>query len=554
MKRDLERLANQTFDILIIGGGIHGAVAAWDAALRGLSVALIERGDFGSGTSQNSLKIIHGGLRYLQDGNLSRIRTMARERTTWMKIAPHLVHPLACLTPTRQKFSRSRLALGVALKANDLLSFDRNHLPDVEKHLPKGKIISQKELANILPGYDVGTSTGAAVWHDAQVYNSERLLLEFILSAVNAGAEVANYVEAIGFLRIGNRITGAQVRDVQSGQAFDIRSRTVLNCAGAWIEGLLEKVSVRSGYATSVAMNIIVGKVWPGIAAGLPSRPADGRLPQILFFVPWRDVTMIGTWHIPWNEPADAFRLNDAIIQDFIDEINSAHPPLRLTLDDVRHVTWGFLPVNKEDAHREHIRLTRDGVLIDHEKKDNLAGLVSALGVKYTTARMVAEEAIDLSVDKLNNKAKQCQTSLTPVNGGRINDFNAFLNQEQAEASTNLEAETIAHLVYTYGSDYTNLVRYRKEDPGLGERIDPDLSVTVAEVVHAIRHEMALTLADVIQRRTELGAAGLPSITVLQKCAELVGNELGWSLERQAQEIDSVIRAYPFKRMERVTA
>jgi glycerol-3-phosphate dehydrogenase len=263
---------------------------------------------------------------------------------------------------------------------------------------------------------------------------------------------------------------------------------------------------------------------------------------------------MIGTWHIPWNEPADAFRLNDAIIQDFIDEINSAHPPLRLTLDDVRHVTWGFLPVNKEDAHREHIRLTRDGVLIDHEKKDNLAGLVSALGVKYTTARMVAEEAIDLSVDKLNNKAKQCQTSLTPVNGGRINDFNAFLNQEQAEASTNLEAETIAHLVYTYGSDYTNLVRYRKEDPGLGERIDPDLSVTVAEVVHAIRHEMALTLADVIQRRTELGAAGLPSITVLQKCAELVGNELGWSLERQAQEIDSVIRAYPFKRMERVTA
>src|SRR5262245_17839288 len=141
MKRDLERLANQIFDVLVIGGGIHGAIAAWDAALRGLSVALIERGDFGSATSQNSLKIIHGGLRYLQDGNLARIRTMARERATWMKIAPHLVHPLTCLTPTRQKLSRSRLALGVALSANDLLSFDRNHLHDLEKQIPGGKMI-----------------------------------------------------------------------------------------------------------------------------------------------------------------------------------------------------------------------------------------------------------------------------------------------------------------------------------------------------------------------------------------------------------------------------
>src|SRR5829696_2896091 len=158
MKRNLERLANQKFDILIVGGGIHGAVAAWDAALRGLSVALIERGDFGSGTSQNSLKIIHGGLRYLQDANLSRIRTMARERSTWMKIAPHLVHPLKCVMPTRKRISRSRLAMGVALTANDILSFDRNRLPDPEKKLDGGQIVSQQELASLLPGYDIRAS------------------------------------------------------------------------------------------------------------------------------------------------------------------------------------------------------------------------------------------------------------------------------------------------------------------------------------------------------------------------------------------------------------
>src|SRR4030095_16479278 len=141
MKRNLERLANQKFDVLVVGGGIHGALTAWDGALRGISVALSERGDFGSGTSQNSLKIIHGGLRYVQDGNLSRIRTMARERTTWMKIAPHLIHPLTCLIPTTQKLSRSRSAMGLALLANDILSFNRNHLLDPEKNILDGMLV-----------------------------------------------------------------------------------------------------------------------------------------------------------------------------------------------------------------------------------------------------------------------------------------------------------------------------------------------------------------------------------------------------------------------------
>jgi glycerol-3-phosphate dehydrogenase len=554
MKRNLERLANQTFDVVVIGGGIHGAVAAWDAALRGLSVALIERGDFGSATSQNSLKIIHGGLRYLQDGNLFRIRTMARERTAWMRIAPHLVHPLTCLTPTRQKLSRSRLALGVALTANDLLSLDRNHFSDPEKQLANGKLISQAELADLLPGYDVSTSTGAAVWHDAQIFNSERLLLEFILSAVNAGAEVANYVEATGFLQRGNQIIGVQARDVQSKQVFEIRSKVVLNCAGAWIDNLLGTASLHSEYATSVAMNITVNQVWSGVAAGLPSQPEDGRLPQILFFVPRRDKTMIGTWHIPWNAAPDQFSMSEDILQNFIDEINSAHPPLNLSLEDVQHVTWGFLPVNKEDAPREQVKLTRDGVVLDHQKKDNLQGLISVLGVKYTTARVVAEKAIDLVASKLDHKIRKCQTHLTPVLGGQIKDFNAFLRQARVETADVLDAETTEHLVYTYGSEYRELVQYIKEQPDLAEQLDPNSPVIKAEIVHALRHEMALTLADVIQRRTELGSAGLPPVATLQRCAEVMGNELGWSLEQQLQEIDAVVQKYPFKTIERVAA
>jgi glycerol-3-phosphate dehydrogenase len=554
MKRDLSGLSSRQFDGLVIGGGIHGALAAWDATLRGLSVALIERGDFGGATSQNSLKIIHGGLRYLQDGNLARIRSMARERSSWMKMAPHLVHPLTCLTPTRQKISRSRLALGIALTLNDLLSFDRHRMTDLQKTLPAGSIVSQHELAHRLPGYDVNGSTGAAVWHDAQVYNSERLLLEFILSAVDEGAEVANYVEATDFLQTENQITGVRARDVQTGDVFDIQAKVVINCTGTWIDNLLERVSVESEYATSIAMNLIVDQVWSGVAAGLPSRPVNGRPPQILFFVPWRNKTMIGTWHIPWNKSPDAFEMKDAFVQGFINEINSAHPALKLSMEKVHHITWGFLPVNGQGAHEETVRLTRDGVVIDHQAKNGLSGLISVLGVKYTTARQVAEQAVDLAVDKLSVKTPKCQTHVRPVHGGQIGDFKGLLNQALGNAPRNMNEEIIEHLVYTHGSDYQHFVNEMIEHPELRERIDPHLPVTVAEIIHAFRHEMALTLADVIRRRTELGATGLPSINVLQKCAELMGCELGWSVERQQQEIDCVIQGYPLKQMQRITA
>jgi glycerol-3-phosphate dehydrogenase len=554
MNRNLERLANQKFDVLVVGGGIHGAITAWDAALRGVSVALIERGDFGSGTSQNSLKIIHGGLRYLQDGNLSRIRTMSRERTTWMKIAPHLVHPLPCLMPTTQKISRSPLAMAMALKVNDLLSFDRNDLDDPEKNLPEGMIVSQEELARILPGYDVSTSTGAAVWYDAQIYNSERLLLEFILSAVKAGAEAANYVEAINFLQRDDRIIGVRAKDCQTGQVFDIQSKLVVNCAGAWADRLLEKATLHSEYAMSIAMNVIVNQVWSDIAVGLTSRAVNGKPPQVLFVVPWRDKSMIGTYHIPWCDAPHTFKLNEGMVQEFLDQINCARPPRTLSLEDVRHVTWGYLPVNKADQYKQPVKLTRDGVVIDHHKKDRISGLISVYGVKYTTARVTAERAMDLAVGKLGAKTKKCQTHSTPVNGGRIDDFRAFLRHALSKVPRNVTEGFTEHLTYTYGSEYQNLVEYGMKQPDLARRIDPPLPVTAAEVQHAVQHEMALTLADVIRRRTELGATGLPSISALQKCAAIIGREFQWSHERQQQEIESTIQDYTFRRTQTIMA
>ena len=209
----------------------------------------------------------------------------------------------------------------------------------------------------------------------------------------------------------------------------------------------------------------------------------------------------------------------------------------------------GVLPINKEDVHRDQVKLTRDGIVIDHHKQDGVSGLISVLGVKYTTARVVAQQAVDLAVNKLGRKTRQCQTHSKPVKGGYVTDFRSLLNRAMSEVSHDSDEEVVQHLVYTYGSEYNRFETY-----DLSHRIDRALPVTEAEVIHAVRDEMALTVADVIQRRTELGATGLPSMNTLQKCADLMGRELSWTFERQQREIDSVVQAYPFKQMERVTS
>jgi glycerol-3-phosphate dehydrogenase len=520
-------------------------------------VGLIERGDFGGSTSQNSLKVIHGGLRYLRDGSLRRVRMMARERTTWMRIAPHLVHPLAFVIPTSADLARGKLAMRFAFGLNDLVSYDRNRLPDPEKFLPGGRIISLEECARLLPGLGQYGMTGAAMWYDAQMHSSERLLLEFVHSAEEAGAAVANYVEATSLLRQGKCVIGVRVRDVLSEREFDLRSSMVINAAGAWIDHLLGTLepAVRPQYSASIAVNLMVRQVWEGIAVGLPSKSArssdfggQNRLPRMIFVVPWRDRSILGTWHIPWPHPPDEFQMTDPLIQGFLDEANRAYPGLDLSLEDVEHAHWGFLPVESSGGQEGGVKLQREGVVVNHQKTDGVAGLISVVGVKYTTARLVAEKAMDLAVDQLGRKGLACQTHCTAVMGGHIDRFQAYLAEARAQTTAGLDAAITEHLVYSYGSQHHRLLESIAAQPALGERVDGQMPVTRAEIVHAVRQEMAQTLSDVIRRRTELGAGGLPSMETLRCCAELAGRELGWDSTRQSAEIELVLGEFPLAR------
>lgn len=555
MERNLIELTSKQFDVLVIGAGIHGACVAWDAISRGLSVALIDKGDFGSATSQNSLKIIHGGLRYIQDGNISIIRTMVQERRTWLKIAPHLVHPLPCLLPTNNSLARNRVAMSLALQLNNLLSYDRNRSVDPQKSIPNGKWISSKECKQLFPGLNSTGMTGAGLWYDAQIYNTERLLMSVVLSAYHSGAVLANYVEAVGFLHKGTTINGVMVRDVFTGQDFEIQASMVINCTGAWVDTIFRgnlNEDRPSNFYPSVALNLVTRRIWDNFGIGLSSRPGvqknNGRLTshsQVLFFVPWKQYSIIGTWHIPLHISPEKFEPTEEIIQHFLDAVNSTNQNVQLSLDDVLHVHFGFLPMIPRLDGTHKVRLVREGKVIDHRREDGISGLITVLGVKYTTSRLMAEKAVDMALNQLEYNQTSCRTNELQLIGGEISSFNDFLNRETNTQVDGLDPDLVEHLLYSYGSEYKQILEYIEHYMTLGKQVTAESPVIKAEIVHAVRKEMAQTLADVILRRTELGAAGPPSPDCLSASAQIMGAELGWDQEKIKQSITEVLTNYP---------
>jgi glycerol-3-phosphate dehydrogenase len=542
MKRNLEQLSNNIYDLLVIGGGIYGACIAWDAALRGLSVALVEKEDFGQAASANSLKIIHGGLRYLQDGSLSLVRQMSRERRAWMRIAPHLVTPLPCLMPTTARLSHSRMVMKMALILNDLVSVDRNRGMSSNHYLPNGRVISAQSCLDRLPGLSDTAVTGAAIWNDAQILNSERLLLAIIESAVTEGAHVANYVEAVDFLQNGSRISGVRAVDKLTGESFTIQAHLVVNSAGAWVDTLLARLNVRSitlQFPLSTATNIVTRKLFSDYAIALPGRQGNVR-----FIVPWRQYSLIGTVHQPYRAASFHGDSTEAAVQTLLDDINFAYPAAGLTREDVIYVNHGFLPITAANDEANEVKLRRKSSIHDHEIEDGLPGLITIVGVKYTTARHTAEKTVDLICRKLKRTFVSSQTAKTPIHGGDISNYGHYLAQAQASKPIWLSDESLKHLIQNYGTTYPAILAYRSESPVWGRTVSSTTPVLLAEIIHAVRTEMAQTLGDVIQRRTPLGVVGLPDVASILRCADLMTAELNWTPQKRFQEIRATCAAY----------
>ncbi|HHL71340.1 MAG TPA: glycerol-3-phosphate dehydrogenase/oxidase [Bacteroidetes bacterium] len=549
MKRNVARLAAQQYDVIIIGGGIYGAWAAWDAALRGLTVALLEKEDFGGATSSNSLKIIHGGLRYLQHADIKRMRESIHERAVLMRIAPQYVHPLPCVMPTYGHGIKGREVMRIALFLNDLIGFDRNRGAAPQKFMPRGGVLSKKELLNILPGIDENKLTGGALWYDCQVYNSERLLISVLRGAANKGAELANYAPVTGFLRRGNRIEGVRVRDALENRDYDVRGKIVLNAAGPWINKTLglADAAPEKPFKLSKAMNLVVRRqLIARYGAGIPSKyefkDADAVInkgSRLLFFTPWRHYTLIGTTHVPYEGDPDDFAITEEDITTFLDEFNAAYPAKAVQREDICHVYGGLLPMDGVAANGRDVTLSKHYRLIDHARQDELEGLVSLLGVKYTTARDVATRSVDLLCKKLQQK-QPTRTEETPIPGGDIPSFDTYLEEEKAKRAWGLAPQTIEHLIYNYGTLYPQVLAAIDDNPALAGQACEHEQVVLAEILHGVREEMAINLRDAMMRRTELASAGFPGEQALQRAARVMAAELGWDEEETERQKDKV--------------
>ncbi|NIQ38211.1 MAG: FAD-dependent oxidoreductase [Proteobacteria bacterium] len=550
MKRDLSAFERRNYDLAIVGGGIFGVCAAWEAALHGLSVAIVEKRDFCHASSANHLRMVHGGIRYLQHGDLYRVRESSRERSELLRIAPHLVRPLPIVIPTYGHGVKGKELLGLGMALYDMVTLDRNlGIRDPERRIPRGRFISRQEILNHFPGLDERGLTGGAVFCDGQMYNPQRLGLAFLRSAVDLGVDAANYTEATGFLREGERVSGIQVRDVLTRAEFEIRSNVILNAAGGWAHWLLESglglhLEPKPTFSRDLAF-VVTRRITDkyGFACPLKTTDADALLDRggrHLFVVPWQGNTLIGVWHVIFDRPPDEIGATEKELQGFVDEFNEAYPGFDLSLKDISMILTGLTLFGEEKkTSRSTMSFGKRSRLIDHEREHHIEGLVTLIGVRATTARGMAEKAVDIILQKLGKRRSKSRKAARPIYGGEIDCFDDFLARAIQQKPSALSAEEMKALLHNYGSKYREILKYTEEDPSWAGSLGGS-TVLKAEVVHAVREEMAQTLGDVVFRRTDLGPAGNPGEEALRACAGLMARELGWDQERTDKELEEV--------------
>jgi glycerol-3-phosphate dehydrogenase len=549
VRRDLARLASQDFDVLIVGGGISGACMAHDAALRGLSVALIEKQDFGGATSSASSKVLHGGIRYLQQGRLDKVRESVVERAAFQVIAPHLTRYVPFLIPTYRGLLRGRAALSAGIALYELVGLGQNRgIRDSAKQVPRsGGAASAEWLAELARLQPAGHPTGVRVLFESHMYNSERMTLAFVKTAAENGADVANYLAAEGVLRSGNRIQGVVARDRLTGQEIRVAARLTVNAAGPWIRGLNERFNVgslvRQITGFSKGTHIVTRALLPDVGLALPTgRKAKAvvtRGGRHVFVIPWRGLSLIGTTDGPFSGNPDEVGPADEDIDDLLGDVNAALPGAGLTRADVRHAFAGLYPLTDAVLHRDVYQGTGDYQIVDHAHGDGVDGCMSVLGAKFTTARRLAERAIDVACRKLGHPSVPCRTRTTALTGGAIQDLDGYLSDARRRLPL-LDGDVVAHLVRSYGTETDKVLR--RSAP---TRLAPGSPCVEAEVAFAVETEMAMRLDDVVFRRTGLGTVGHPGELALSRCAGIIGTRLGWSAERIADEVRQTARQFP---------
>ncbi len=499
----LARLADEAFDVLVVGGGATGLGAAVDAAARGYRTALIEAEDFASATSSRSTKLIHGGVRYLQQGNVGLVREALRERTVLRRNAPHLVDDLAVVVPAYGAFEVAYYAAGLA--AYDLLAGATD--------FPRSRAIGAKRARALIPALGSERLRGAVVYHDGQ-FDDARLAIVLARTAVDHGAAVANYVRATGFLRDANgRVAGVTAIDRETSATFAVRARAVINATGIYADTVraLDDPSAPRMLAHSRGSHIVVRAEAVGLATAalLVPKTTDGR---VVFAIPWHGHVVIGTTDVPANAPELDPHITGDEIAYLLATVNR-YLATPLAERDILATFAGLRPLISRAA-TSTAKLSRE-----HAIDVSPSGLVTIAGGKWTTYRTMARDAVDTASRTAGLTRAPSRTSDLPLHGA------------QADAPAD-DAQR------AYGADAAHMRSLLASDASLGERLDPRLPYTGAHVVYAARAEMARTVEDVLARRTralfldaDAARASAP------RAAALMAAELGHDAEWSAREL-----------------
>jgi len=519
----LTSLATEEFDILIIGGGVNGVGAALDAVTRGLKVALVESQDFAAGTSSRSSKLIHGGLRYLEQYDFKLVREALRERELMVSTqCPHLVKPVSFLYPLTEKI-KERTYVGAGLALYDALR-------GMKRALPSHKHLSGKTLAQISPSLRQDIINGAIRYFDAQVDDARHTMM-IARTAARHGAVMATGVRVEDLIRNGKKVVGAVARDTVTGKKIKISAKATIMCAGVWSDELHAQFGLTAGY--SVAMSKGVHIVLPGDAI----KSKDGIILKtpvsVLFLIPWGDKWIVGTTDTPYDGDRSKPRATEEDVRYILDQANRVLEP-ELKADDIIGVFAGLRPLVANKTGSATTKLSRE-----HTVDRPVPGFVSIAGGKYTTYRVMAKDAVDLAVLDLRRLVNESITDKLPLIGA---DGYFALVQQTSKISEKyaISDATVTHLLGRYGSLIEEILEIIDADSSMSHRLIPELPYIKAEILHAVTHEGALSVEDVLLRRTRISFEAFDGgAAVAAEVAKIIGAELGWGAKERSASVNS---------------
>jgi glycerol-3-phosphate dehydrogenase len=519
----LVSLAKDQFDILVIGGGVTGVGAALDAASRGLKVALVEASDIASGTSSRSSKLIHGGLRYLEQYDFKLVREALHERELMVSsLAPHLVKPLAFLYPLHEKV-RERTYVGAGLALYDALR-------GFKRALPGHKHISQKKIAEIAPSLRPDIVTGAVKYFDAQVDDARHTMM-IARTAARHGAVIATGVKVESLIKDGKRVTGVKARDVETGKLITIKATATVMCAGIWSDQLHESFGLKPGYHVTMSKGVHI--VLPKSAI----KSTEGIIlktdKSVLFLIPWANQWLVGTTDTPYTEDRSRPLADRSDVEYIINEANKVLKP-KLKIEDVIGVYAGLRPLVSNNKDSETTKLSRE-----HTVDRSAPGFVSIAGGKYTTYRVMGKDVIDLAGVELRRIVADSVTNKVPIVGA--DGYFALAQQvDRIAEESGLSAESVRHLLNRYGSLISEILELIKHDPKLAKPVTKDLPYLKAEIYYAVSHEGARSVDDVLSRRTRLAfEAPNSAMDLVDDVAAIIAPVLGWTAKQKKDSINA---------------